>query len=81
MFLFFSKYKEIHRMILYTTYNKYCVSYILLVESVCGGFVRTSVFFFLFVDFFFHAATLHESLPLFKGWGCGWVGWLRVLRM
>lgn len=36
-----SKYKEIHRMILYTTYNKYCVSYILLVERVCGGFVRT----------------------------------------
>lgn len=22
---FFYKYKEIHRMILYTTYNKYCV--------------------------------------------------------
>lgn len=30
--VFFCKYKEIHRMILYTTYNKYCVSYILLFE-------------------------------------------------
>lgn len=29
---FFYKYKEIHRMRLYTTYNKYCVSYILLFE-------------------------------------------------
>lgn len=62
----FSKYKEIHRMILYTTYNKYCVSYILLGERVCGGFVRTPLrvsFFFPLVDFLFHIGTLHESLP------------------
>lgn len=32
--VFFYKYKEIHRMILYTTYNKYCVSYILLFERM-----------------------------------------------
>lgn len=36
--VFFSKYKEIHRMILYTTYNKYRVSYILLFERMCEGF-------------------------------------------
>lgn len=35
---FFYKYKEIHRMILYTTYNKYCVSYILLFERMYVGF-------------------------------------------
>lgn len=34
---FFYKYKEIHRMILYTTYNKYCVSYILLFERMYVG--------------------------------------------
>jgi len=32
--VFFYKYKGIHRMILYTTYNKYCVSYILLFEGM-----------------------------------------------
>lgn len=31
----FYKYKEFHRMILYTTYNKYCVSYIMLLKCVC----------------------------------------------
>ena len=77
----FSKYKEIHRMILYTTYNKYCVSYILLVERVCDGGVCTPLclsFFFSPVGgfiYFFHIATLHESLPLYTGWGLGWDGW------
>lgn len=33
--VFFYKYKVIHRMILYTTYNKYGVSYILLFERMC----------------------------------------------
>ena len=36
--VFFYKYKEIHRMILYTTYNKYCVSYISLFERMYVGF-------------------------------------------
>lgn len=72
---FFSKYKEIHRMILYTTYNKYCVSYILLVESVCGGFVRTSVFFFLFVDFFFTLLRSTSLSHFLKGGGVGGSGW------
>lgn len=48
-----STYKEIHRMILYTTYNKYCVSYILLFERMCVGF------FFLFLPF--------SQFPFFPG--------------
>lgn len=76
-FFFSSTYKEIHRMILYTTYNKYCVSYILLFEKMCVGvffrFLPFSQFPFfpgLWI-FFFHAATLNESLPVFTGFGKG----------
>lgn len=74
----FSKYKEIHRMILYTTYNKYCVSYILLVERVCGSFVRTplrlSFFFFPVGGFLFFTLLRSMSLSHFiqgGGWGGG----------
>lgn len=74
--VFFCKYKEIHRMILYTTYNKYCVSYILLVEWMYVGVVFVSLFFSQFAFsglwiFFFHVATLIESLPVLTGGGGG----------
>lgn len=45
-------------MILYTTYNKYCVSYILLFDRIYVGFCLSASFFsvcfllFIFVDFF-----------------------------
>lgn len=39
-------------MILYTTYNKYCVSYILLFERIYVGFCFVSLFFSQFVVFF-----------------------------
>lgn len=85
---FFYKYKEIHRMILYTTYNKYCVSYILLFERMyVGVFVCKPIFFLsllFFIGlwiFFFHVATLNESLPVFTGWGWGWGGVGGLLRV
>lgn len=75
----FYKYKEIHRMILFTTYNKYCVSYILLFPGMYVGFcleASFSQFDFPFLPvcrffyiFFFHDATLFESLPVFTGVG------------
>lgn len=46
-----STYKEIHRMILYTTYNKYCVSYILLFERMCFGFFFCFCLFLSFRSF------------------------------
>lgn len=49
---FFYKYKEIHRMILYTTYNKYCVSYILLFERMYVGVFVCKPIFFLSLLFF-----------------------------
>lgn len=73
--MFFYKYKEIHRMILYTTYNKYCVSYILLFERMYLGFCLYASFLLSLLFFsvcgFFHVATLNESLPVFTGWGEG----------
>lgn len=81
-FFFFCKYKEIHRMILYTTYNKYCVSYILLVEWMYVGVVFVSLFFSQFAFFpvcgFFsssHVCYSHRVSPSFDGGvGEGWVG-------
>lgn len=52
-FFFFYKYKEIHRMILYTTYNKYCVSYILLFERMYVGFCLWASFFSRLRTFFY----------------------------
>ena len=71
-------------MILYTTYNKYCVSYILLFErKYVGFFVCKPIFFsvcsFLSVcGFFFFTLLLSVSLSQFSqgggggegGWGC-----------
>lgn len=48
----FYKYKGIHRMILYTTYNKYCVSYILLFAGMyVGGCLEASFSQFDFLFF------------------------------
>lgn len=60
-------------MILYTTYNKYCVSYILLFEGVCMVlFVSLflSFLFFRFVDVFF-TLLLSMSLSQFSQGGEG----------
>lgn len=72
----FYKYKGIHRMILYTTYNKYCVSYILLFPGMYVGVCLEASFYqfdflLLSVCRFFspHDATLFESLPVFTGVG------------
>lgn len=85
---FFYKYKEIHRMILYTTYNKYCVSYILLFERmyvgvfVCKPIFFLSLLFFIGLWIFFFSRRYSQWVsPSFHGVGVGWGGvggWLRV---